>query len=72
MEKNRITCYDKFIGFFRPSYLKNRIKYVKEQIEKDGGMETLLLSEVERRLGITKEVNDNLDCVGYRSGFDKF
>ncbi len=72
MERDNVTRYDKFVGFFRPTYLRKRIEYVKDQMKKEeenGRKHTL--SEMEKRLGITKWVHDGLPSQGYRSGFPK-
>ncbi len=71
-KRNYISVVDKILGFFNRNYFQDRIAYVKQQIGADGGERKLGLSEIERRLGITMEVNDNPSNVGYRSGFSKF
>lgn len=49
---------DKFIGYFIPSYMARRREEVKKGIEGDGGARKLMLSEMEKRLGITGWFDD--------------
>ena len=57
--KKYISRVDKFIGYFYPKYLAKREAEVKRDIEADGGVNKLTLSELEKRLGITKPLNFN-------------
>ncbi|MBT7706006.1 hypothetical protein HN747_01020 [archaeon] len=55
-----ITGRDKLVGFFWPPYIAKREKHVNEQIEQDGGVNALPLSELEKRSGIFSWYGDSV------------